>query len=215
MSNDLRINDSWMQTVDGDASSIDSFVQFVTEKIVGEFALTISFELPIRSFTVQVFSVDASESVGQPGYEDDSAWRRCFQKIEQQVCKQEVPEMVGAELHFKSVFRERSRAAHDASVVDQNIKLGFELLKLLDEVVDRINRRKIEQQEVNFVTSTLLLDFLQSCFCSFSVATRDVNFAPATRQADGSFFPDARIRSSYDHNLAIDLSVFLVRLAFE
>ena len=78
-----------------------------------------------RCVPVEVVPLHNTLFVRQRGHIDDARTRSCLlHKRHHQVGEQEVAEVIGADLHLKTILRPGERADHHAGVVDQDVEIG-------------------------------------------------------------------------------------------
>mmetsp|Transcript_4812 Transcript_4812/g.5405 ORF Transcript_4812/g.5405 Transcript_4812/m.5405 type:complete len:230 (+) Transcript_4812:571-1260(+) len=125
---ELRIHPTRMNT-----SCLDSFWKSIREfhamQNVAELGITIRLKRNILSlFPVNIIIVDVGRDplkrlVRTRGQHDDTRGFRCNNRFHKQLRKKIVSNMVGSELHFKSLGSTRKRWCHHSRVIDEAIQL--------------------------------------------------------------------------------------------
>ncbi|MNT69370.1 hypothetical protein D3C72_2076850 [compost metagenome] len=69
-----------------------------------------------------IVQMQLANLIGTGGYDNDPALLSRFQRIQQQIRQQKMPQMIDTEIHFEAVCRKLTFDSNDSGIINQHVK---------------------------------------------------------------------------------------------
>ncbi|MNP21579.1 hypothetical protein D3C76_1142030 [compost metagenome] len=118
-----------MQTIHGYTCAMQTGCQFTGEEDIGQLGAGVCFARVEAAGQGMIVQIELADFIGTGGYYDNPALFRRFQVIQQQAGKQEMPQMIHAQVPFITIGGKLAFDGNHTGIIHQHIQHrigGFE-----------------------------------------------------------------------------------------